>query len=117
MLSIIDYRFVEKNGILISFSGKINLGEGVEVFKSAIDKALDVDGRNRIIVDLGAVLSVDSAGLGALICKHQLLEGVGGKLVLLSPSKHVSDHFHITHLDAIFNIEDDEAAAIASFIS
>jgi anti-sigma B factor antagonist len=73
------------------------------------------NGDRTIVLDLGAVRFLDSAGLGELIaCKKRTVES-GGDIRLLRPNGRVRDLLEMLSLGRIFRIFDDEAAALASF--
>jgi anti-sigma B factor antagonist len=73
------------------------------------------NGERKIILDLGAVTFLDSAGLGELIaCKKRTAEN-GGDIRLLHPNGRVRDLLEMLSLGRIFSIFDDEADALASF--
>jgi len=72
-------------------------------------------GRRKILLDLAGVSFLDSAGLGDLIaCKKRTMEG-GGDIRLLRPAGKVRDLLEMLSLTRIFQIFDDEKAALASF--
>jgi anti-sigma B factor antagonist len=72
-------------------------------------------GRGKILLDLAGVSFLDSAGLGDLIaCKKRTVQG-GGDIRLLRPAGKVRDLLEMLSLTRIFQIFDDEKAALASF--
>lgn len=72
-------------------------------------------GYMRVVVDLGSVTYMDSAGLGELIHAYATMKKAGGALKLMRVEKRLHDLLTITKLVTIFETFDDEAAAIASF--
>lgn len=73
--------------------------------------------RRKIVLDLGSVTFLDSAGLGELIaCKKRMVQS-GGDIRLLRPSGKVRDLLEMLHLMKIFQVFDDEPEALASFNS
>ena len=72
-------------------------------------------GRRKIVLDLGGVSFLDSAGLGELIaCKKRTVEQ-GGDIRLLHPVGKVRDLLEMLSLTRIFKVFDDEPAALSSF--
>jgi len=72
-------------------------------------------GARKILLDLGGVSFLDSAGLGELIaCKKKTVQS-GGDIRLLRPTGKVRDMLEMLSLTRIFQVFDDEAAALASF--
>lgn len=103
------------NGIsVLDLSGKIVLGEGDLQMKERI-KALLADGQRRILLNLGDVSYIDSAGLGSLISGYATVKREGGHLKLINLTKRVQDLLAITKLITVFDTYDDEKEAIASF--
>jgi len=99
---------------VLDLSGKITLGEGGIVLRNVIRDAV-TRGHKNILLNLGEVNYIDSAGIGELVAAFTSVRNQGGELKLLSLTKRVSDVMQITKLYTVFDIKDDEAAAIASF--
>src|SRR6185436_20881749 len=77
--------------------------------------ALMEQGRRKIVLDLGGVSFLDSAGLGDLIaCKKRTMEA-GGDIRLLRPAGKVRELLEMLYLTRIFKVFDDESEALASF--
>ncbi len=99
---------------VLDLSGKIVLGEGDGQIRDRI-KDLLADGQRRILLNLGEVNYVDSAGLGALISSYTTTKRQGGQLKLVNLTKRIQDLLAITKLITVFETYDNEAEAIASF--
>jgi anti-sigma B factor antagonist len=103
------------NGItIVDLSGRITLGEGSAVLRDAI-RDLVSKGYKQILLNLGDVTYIDSSGIGELVSAYTTVRNQGGELKLLNLTKRVHDLLQITKLYTIFDIKDDEAAAIQSF--
>ena len=109
----IKERVVEGVSVL-DLSGKIVLGEGDVQVKDRI-KDLLADGQRRILLNLGEVTYVDSAGLGALISSYTTVKREGGQLKLVNLTKRIQDLLAITKLITVFDTFDQESEALASF--
>lgn len=70
------------------------------------------DGSPRVLVDLAAVTSVDSAGLGALIRGLKAARDGGGQLVLARPSAEVAHMLQLTGLNQVLRVFDGTEAAL-----
>src|SRR5437868_9509362 len=92
----IKERVVESVSIL-DLSGKIVLGEGDVQVKERIRDLLS-DGQRKILLNLGDVSYIDSAGLGALISSYATVKREGGQLKLVNLTKRVQDLLAITKL-------------------
>jgi anti-sigma B factor antagonist len=99
---------------VLDVKGRITLGEGSVVLREMIRDLVE-KGRKRILLNLHEVDYVDSSGLGELVRIHATLRKADGQMKLLNLSKRVEDLFKITSMDAVFDIQKDEAIAIRSF--
>ena len=72
-------------------------------------------GHKNILFNLGDVNYIDSSGLGNLVGSFTSVRKQGGELKLLNLTNKVQDLMQITRLYTVFDILDDEAAAVKSF--
>ena len=72
-------------------------------------------GQKKILLNLGDVSYIDSSGIGELVSAFTSVRNQGGELKLLHLTKKVHDLLQITKLYTVFDVKDDEAAAIAAF--
>ena len=99
---------------ILRLDGRFELEEGDLAFRDRVN-ALLADGRTKIVLDFKNVTRIDSAGLGMLVSKYLSARRHGGTIKLLHLTHH-SDHvIDITRLDTVFEIFDDEKAALRSF--
>lgn len=101
---------------VLDLSGRITLGEGSVTLRDAVRDVL-AKGSKSILLNLGGVDYIDSSGLGELVSAYTTVKNAGGTLKLLQLTKKVKDLLQITKLYTVFDVEDDEATAIASFKS
>lgn len=99
---------------IVDLSGRITLGEGSVILRDTI-RDLVSKGRNRILLNLGDVTYIDSSGIGELVSAFTSVRNQGGELKLLNLTKKVHDLLQITKLYTVFDIKDDETAAVQSF--
>jgi anti-sigma B factor antagonist len=99
---------------VVDMSGRITLGEGSVVLRDSI-RDLIGKGQKKILLNLGDVTYIDSSGIGELVSAFTAVRREGGELKLLNLTKKVHDLLQITKLYTVFDIKDDEAAAIKSF--
>ena len=67
-----------------------------------------------LLLDMGEVRFMASAGIGALLELRKLATGAGGKLVVFNLSDELLEVLKLTNLDRIFVIAKDEAKALKS---
>jgi anti-sigma B factor antagonist len=109
----IKERVVEGVSVL-DISGKIVLGEGDIQIKDRIKDLLS-DGQRRILLNLGDVSYIDSAGLGALISGYTTVKREGGQLKLVNLTKRIKDLLAITKLITVFDTYESEKEATDSY--
>jgi anti-sigma B factor antagonist len=103
------------NGVtVVDMSGRITLGEGSVVLRDTIRDLLS-KGQKKILLNLGNVTYIDSSGIGELVSAFTSVRNQGGELKLLNLTKKVHDLLQITKLYTVFDIKDDETAAIGAF--
>jgi anti-sigma B factor antagonist len=99
---------------VIDLRGKITLGEAATSLRETV-KSLLAQGVRHIVINLADVSYVDSAGLGELIGIYTTIKNAGGSVKLLHLQKKIKDLLQITRLYTVFDVYDDEAAALTSF--
>ena len=99
---------------VVDLSGRITLGEGSVVLRDTV-RDLASKGNKRILLNLENVTYIDSSGIGELVSAFTSVSNQGGELKLLKLTKKVHDLLQITKLYTVFDIRDDEAAAVRSF--
>jgi anti-sigma B factor antagonist len=101
--------------VILDLIGRITIGEGSVQLRDAVSNLLDA-GRNRIILNLGGVVYVDSSGIGELVSRYTTTKNAGGRLKLLNLPKKIKDLLMITKLLTVFEIYEEEETAINSFL-
>ena len=99
---------------VVDAAGRITLGEGASAFRDII-RELAQKGDKKLLLNLSGVSYIDSSGIGELVSAFTTVRNGGGELKLLNLTKKVHDLLQITKLYTVFDIKDDEAAAIQSF--
>lgn len=102
--------------IVIGLRGNITLGEASGALRDAV-KETAAAGSKKILLDLGGVSYIDSAGLGELVGAYATCERDGAKLKLLHLTKKVQGLMQMTRLLTVFEAFEDEAEAVKSFES
>jgi anti-sigma B factor antagonist len=99
---------------IVDLSGKITLGEGGVTLREEVRKLVG-EGQKKIVLNLAGVNYIDSSGLGELVSAYTAVKNAGGELKLLNLTSKVRDLLVITKLVTVFDVKDDEAAAVSSF--
>jgi len=89
----------------------INVQElGQELFQ-----LIEVDNRQKLVLNFFAVEFLTSAALGKLITMDKKVKAHGGVLRLCNIRPEIYEVFEITKLNRLFEIKDEEADALAAF--
>ena len=99
---------------IVDLNGKITIGEGDVLLRDTVEKVIN-DGGKQILLNLGKVSYMDSAGIGELVACYKRAKENGGQLKLLNPTGKVFDLLQLTKLEEIFETYRDEMDAIRSF--
>jgi len=120
---------IRQNGdvTVIDFKGAITLGETVAhdpesnedgarpIVVGEIIRDLMKRGRRNILINLKDVNFVDSSGIGELVGAYTSVQANGGQLKLLNPVAKVASVLHLTRLEHLLAVANDEATAVRSF--
>jgi anti-sigma B factor antagonist len=102
------------NVAIVDLQGRITLGEPTGLLRDTVKSVLS-GGNKNILLNLGEVSYIDSAGLGELVGCSTTVRNAGGKLKLMQLQKKIQDLMQITKLFTVFEVIDDETAAVASY--
>jgi anti-sigma B factor antagonist len=93
---------------IVDCSGRITLGEGSVTLRDTVRELLS-KGNKKIVLNLADVNYIDSSGIGELVSAFTTTKNQGGELKLLH------DLLQITKLYTVFDVKDDETAAVKGF--
>ena len=99
---------------ILDCSGKITLGEGTMAIRNKVRDILNRDVK-KIILNLADVNYIDSSGIGELVSTYTTVTNNGGQLKLLNLTKKIQELLAITKLLTVFQVFEDEQAALDSF--
>jgi anti-sigma B factor antagonist len=100
---------------IIQVLGDITLGKGGDIILKDKIQSLLQQGYRKLLLDMGNVSYVDSAGLGQLVQVYATTSHLGGTLKLLNLTKRLKDLLVLTKLLTVFDTYESEDAALASF--
>jgi anti-sigma B factor antagonist len=100
---------------VVDVSGKITLGEGSSALRDVL-RDLTAQGAKKVLLNLSEVSYIDSSGIGELVSGFTSVANAGGTLKLLGLTKRVKDLLQITKLYTVFDVHEEEAHAIRSFV-
>ena len=99
--------------LVVDCSGRLMFGEESATLRETVKKLLGQS--PKVVLNLREVNYIDSGGLGTLVSLFTSARGAGGAVKLASLSQRVGDLLQITKLLTIFEVFDDEQAAVRSF--
>ncbi len=79
-------------------------------FKGQLTTAVAQEGHNGVLVDLGQVDTLDSAGLMALVSALKLAQDLDRRFSLCSVAPSIRIIFELTQLDRVFEMFENVAA-------
>jgi anti-sigma B factor antagonist len=109
--------------IILEPTGRLVLGQESMDFRGKVKELLDKSDwvkekwgwNTRIVLDLGNLSFVDSAGLGALISARTSAVNRGAQMKLANLTKKMRDALTITKLATVFDVYDSVEAAVNSY--
>lgn len=109
----IKEKIIDNVGVLILSGDLIGEPEITKIREKVY--TLIENGKNKVVIDLGEVAYINSAGLGCLISVLTSLRSAKGDLKLTRIGKKVKSIFMITHLVKVFDTYETVDAAVTAF--
>jgi anti-sigma B factor antagonist len=100
--------------IVLRLSGEMTVDDGDIAFGKHVD-TLVKKGQVKIVVDLSNVTYIDSAGVGMMVAEMKLVRQAGGLMKLSNLTARSHRLLAMLKLKVVFEVFDDEAAAVRSF--
>ena len=101
---------------ILDLKGKLIHGDGDQLLRDKIHSLLH-QGCKNVVINLGEVEYIDSAGLGELVSSLTTMRRDGGSIKLLNLIKKVQDLLSITRLLTVFDTFTSENDVVKSFSS
>jgi len=111
----LSFKDEQRDGVtVLTLSGRLVLGDESNQLRGVL-KSLISEGHKNILVDLGEVPYIDSAGLGTLVAGFTSAQSAGGTMKLANLTKKITEQLHITKLVTVFEVFDSVEAGVRSF--
>lgn len=111
-----NFNISEENGIsIIEIGLKRATAENVKEFKEFLFKLIEVDKKQKLIIDLSNVEFVDSSFLGAIVSGLKKVTAIKGDIKILGLQPPVRAMFELTRLYKVFEVFDNKQDVINSF--
>ena len=103
----------QRDIVIVHCQGRIVYRDEAAALSHLVVKNLGNNGK--LVLDLGGVSLIDSAGIGELVLLYTLAQAKNADLKYANPTPFVRRLFDITHLDSLLEIHPnlDEALAAA----
>lgn len=98
---------------LFEVIGRVDSSNAAEL-GSALDRVVD-DGKSNLVLDLGGVEYMSSAGLREMVRVLKRVRRGGGDLRIANPSPRVKEVLELAGLNTIFEIFPTQVEAVGSF--
>jgi anti-sigma B factor antagonist len=99
---------------VVGLAGRLELGGATNQLRTYVRELL-ASGRTKLLLDLSHLSRLDSAGLGEIVATFTATQRAGGSLKLLSLPREIGDLIRSTKLIDVFEVFDEETAAVRSY--
>jgi anti-sigma B factor antagonist len=99
--------------VVLDMSGRLVLGDGDGALKDRVNTLLQ-QGSRQVVLNVGEVSYVDSAGLGVIVSASLAARKAGGVVRLLNPSKRLQQLLEMAKLFTILDVCQSEAQAFGT---
>jgi anti-anti-sigma factor len=99
---------------IIKLKGRLHLGPALDRTNETITDLFNA-GETHFVLDLEEVPMIDSSGIGLLVRHMTTAKQRGGSVKLLKPSKFALQTLKMVRVLNLFEVYDDQQAAVASF--
>ena len=104
------------NSQVIKLRGNLKLGVGIaDSFKHLLDEMLQ-NNETQIVLNAEEVPIMDSSGIGVLVRGLTAMKQRGSSIKLVKPSKMVIQTLKLVAVINLFEIFEDDDAAVASYV-
>lgn len=99
---------------IIKLAGHIRMGEAIDRFRNEIDGHL-AQSQAKFLINMSGVRSLDSSGIGMLVRSLSLAKQKGGIIKLANVPEQAMQTLRVTGVLRLFEVFEDEAAALKTF--
>jgi anti-sigma B factor antagonist len=100
--------------IVVDLNGRLVAGDGADILGEIVTALLE-EHWTKILLNFEKVTTIDSTGAGELVESLKTARAAEANLKLLRPRERVAKSLRISQLLPLFEIFDDEAAAVKSY--
>jgi anti-sigma B factor antagonist len=100
--------------VILDLKGRATIGSETDRLNETLRYELS-SGTRKLLVNLSALVQVDSSGLATLVRSFVSMGCSGGAMRLVVPPGRVREVFEVTQLSRAITCYNDEPSALASF--
>lgn len=107
---------VRKTGdvAIVDLEGRLVAGVGDELLRDVVTELL-AEKWTKILVNLSGVTAIDSSGVGELVTSLKSCRSHGARLKIFSLHDRVRKPLHMSQILPLFEVYEEESAALAAF--
>jgi anti-anti-sigma factor len=98
---------------VLDLSGSIDIGPSLAALSDGVTSVLESLKPSRIVLNMRALSSMDSAGLGELMLLFSSAARQNCQLVIAGANNGIRQTLRVTRMDGILILADDDEAAVA----
>lgn len=108
---LVDFTRVE-DVHLVGLTGSASIEES-EDLRAALELLLTAEAPH-LVLDLSRLNYITSVGIGTLVAAHHRTRQLGGRLVMVNPTRTIQRLLSLVHIDRLIDTYDTRDAALAA---
>lgn len=113
MILDLSTRHVEPDVFVFELAGRLTLGNRLTEIEHSIRTAIE-NGCRKLVLDLGRLDFIDSAGVGMLVMCAGAMGQTGGRMCVAAANPRIVHLFEVTHLERVVALHADAESACQS---
>lgn len=101
----------KKNILVIRLVGELD-HHTAELLRSKVEKTIDEQGIQHILLNLKDLSFMDSSGLGVILGRYKRISQLGGQMIVCSISPNIYRLFELSGMFKILKVVDSEQQAL-----
>jgi anti-sigma B factor antagonist len=114
MLLDIEQRRVEPDITVVELAGRLALGRESQRIETLVEQLASA-GERKVILDMGRIDYIDSAGIGLVALAAGKIRENGGRVIVVAPEGRVLHLLRMTQMNTIVTVVSTSAEATAAF--
>ena len=94
---------IKERTLLALISGEVDHHTAKSI-RSEIDSAIEINQPSQTILDFSEVTFMDSSGIGLVMGRYKIMQGIGGTVAIQNPPNNIKKVMQLAGLDKIASI-------------